>query len=191
MTELRIKVEPELAQEFQKISHAVFQGDDSRAFQQAIQLLRLFQDGDHFERFWEIADRIRKQVQKAGGLSAREIAPIPAPASRHRQSRYQPEACLLSYRGDTQNEYERPRILPARESAPHERCPPQTRCRPILRPAAGKSCGTWFPIQGWLMHRIAANPDRASSGAVIRSIHKTTARLLKTNSLAYCDLLKR
>jgi len=73
MTELRIKVEPELAQEFQEISHAVFQGNDSRAFQQAVQLLRLFQEGDHFERFWEIADRIRKQVQKAGGLSAKEI----------------------------------------------------------------------------------------------------------------------
>jgi hypothetical protein len=73
MTELRIKVEPELAQEFQKISHTVFQGNDSQAFQQAIQLLRLFQDGNHFERFWEIADRIRKQVQKAGGLSAKEI----------------------------------------------------------------------------------------------------------------------
>ncbi len=73
MTELRIKVEPELAQEFQELSRAVFQGNDGRAFQQAILLLRLFQDGDHFERFWEIADRIRKQVQKAGGLSAKEI----------------------------------------------------------------------------------------------------------------------
>jgi len=73
MTELRIKVEPELAQEFQRISHTVFQGNDSQAFQQAIQLLRLFQDGNHFERFREIADRIRKQVQKAGGLLAKEI----------------------------------------------------------------------------------------------------------------------
>ena len=73
MTELRIKVEPELAQEFQKISHAAFQGNDSRAFQQAIELLCLFQNGNHFERFWEIADRIRAQVQKAGGLSAKEI----------------------------------------------------------------------------------------------------------------------
>lgn len=73
MTELRIKVEPELAQEFQKISHAAFQGNDSLAFARAVQFLRLLDDENHFERFWEVADRVRKQVQKAGGLSAKEI----------------------------------------------------------------------------------------------------------------------
>jgi hypothetical protein len=73
MTELLIKVEPESAQEFKAISQKVFRGNDGLAFQRAVQFLRLLEDENHFERFWEIADRIRKQVQKAGGLSAKEI----------------------------------------------------------------------------------------------------------------------
>jgi hypothetical protein len=73
MTELRIKVEPESAQQFQELSRSAFQGNEGRAFQQAVLLLRLSQERDSFERFWEIADHMRKQVQKAGGLSAKEI----------------------------------------------------------------------------------------------------------------------
>ena len=73
MTELLIRVEPESAQEFKTITQKVFRGNDSLAFQRAVQFLRLLDDENHFERFWEIADRIRKQVQKAGGLSAKEI----------------------------------------------------------------------------------------------------------------------
>jgi len=73
MTELQIKVEPESAQEFKIISQKVFRGNDSIAFQRAVEFLRLLDDEKHFERFWEVADRIRKQVQKAGGLSAKEI----------------------------------------------------------------------------------------------------------------------
>ena len=73
MTELLIKVEPESAQEFKAITQKVFRGNDSLAFQRAVQFLRLLDDEDHFERFWEVADRLRKQVQEAGGLSAKEI----------------------------------------------------------------------------------------------------------------------
>jgi hypothetical protein len=73
MTELQIKVEPESAQAFKTISQKVFRGNDSLAFERAVQFLGLLDDQNHFERFWEIADRMRKQVQKAGGLSAKEI----------------------------------------------------------------------------------------------------------------------
>lgn len=73
MTELQIKVEPESAQEFKTVSQKIFRGNDSVAFARAVQFLRLLDDENHFERFWEVADRIRKQVQKAGGLSAKEI----------------------------------------------------------------------------------------------------------------------
>ncbi|MCI0693883.1 hypothetical protein L0337_17990 [candidate division KSB1 bacterium] len=73
MTELQIKVEPESAQAFKAISKKVFRGNDGLAFQRAVQFLRLLEDDDHFKRFWEVADRMRKQVQKAGGLSAKEI----------------------------------------------------------------------------------------------------------------------
>lgn len=73
MTELQIKVEPESAQAFKAISQKVFRGNDSLAFERAVQFLGLLDDQNHFERFWEIADRMRKQVQKAGGLSAKEI----------------------------------------------------------------------------------------------------------------------
>ncbi len=73
MTEPLIKVEPESAQEFKAITQKVFQGNDSLAFQRAVQFLRLLDDENHFERFWEVADRIRKQVREAGGLSAKEI----------------------------------------------------------------------------------------------------------------------
>ncbi len=72
MTELQIKVGPKSAQEFKAISQKVFQGNDSLAFQRAAQFLRLLDDENHFERFREIADRIRKQVQKAGALQRRE-----------------------------------------------------------------------------------------------------------------------
>jgi hypothetical protein len=73
MTELQIKVEPESAQEFKTITQKVFRGNDSLAFARAVQFLRLLDDENHFERFWEVANRVRKQVQKAGGLSAKEI----------------------------------------------------------------------------------------------------------------------
>jgi hypothetical protein len=73
MTELLIKVEPEFAREFKAISQEIFQGDDSLAFRQAVQLLRLLRDGNHVEYFWEIADQIREKVNQAGGLSEKEI----------------------------------------------------------------------------------------------------------------------
>ncbi len=73
MTELHIQVKPESAQEFKALSQKLFQGNDGLAFQRAVELLRLLSSEDHFERFWEIADRLRKQVQESGGLSAEEI----------------------------------------------------------------------------------------------------------------------
>jgi hypothetical protein len=73
MTELLIKVEPEFAREFKEISQEIFQGNDNLAFQKAIQCLRVLRNGDHFERFWEIADQIREKVNNAGGLSEKEI----------------------------------------------------------------------------------------------------------------------
>ncbi|MFQ5637292.1 MAG: hypothetical protein ACE5IR_04785 [bacterium] len=73
MTELLIKVDPKFAREFKEISLEVFQGNDTRTFQQAVQLLRLLRGGNHFERFWEIAEHIRENVHKAGDLSEKEI----------------------------------------------------------------------------------------------------------------------
>jgi len=73
MMELQIKVEPESAQAFKAISQKIFRGNDGLAFARAVQFLHLLDDENHFERFWEAADRIRKQVQNAGGLSAKEI----------------------------------------------------------------------------------------------------------------------
>lgn len=73
MTELLIKVEPESAQEFKAITQKVFRSDDNLAFQRAVQFLRLLDDENYFERFGEAADRLRKQAQEAGGLSAKEI----------------------------------------------------------------------------------------------------------------------
>jgi hypothetical protein len=73
MTDLLIKVEPESAREFKEISQEIFQGNDSFAFRQAVQLLRLLRDGNHFEHFWEIAEQIRKKIHDAGGLSDKEI----------------------------------------------------------------------------------------------------------------------
>lgn len=73
MTDLHIKVEPELAREFKDISREDFHGDDAKAFQQAVRLLRLLRGGNHFEYFWEIADNIRNRVEEAGGLSEDEI----------------------------------------------------------------------------------------------------------------------
>lgn len=87
MTELLIKVEPESAEEFKQISQKVFHGKDYLAFQRAVQFLRLLDDENHFERFWEIADRIRKQVNDAGGLSAKEIDRL---VRESRQRRRQP-----------------------------------------------------------------------------------------------------
>ena len=89
MTELHIKVEPEFAREFKNISQEAFQGNDAQAFQQAVQLLRLLRDGNHFERFWEIADQIRKRVQEAGGLSEKEIDHL---VSKSRASKRQKDA---------------------------------------------------------------------------------------------------
>jgi len=60
MTNLLIKVEPEYAREFKEISEEIFQGNDSLSFQQAVQMLRLLRKGDHFERFWKIAEYSRK-----------------------------------------------------------------------------------------------------------------------------------
>lgn len=73
MTDLHIKVEPELAREFKHISQEDFHGDDAKAFQQAVRLLRLLRGGDHFRHFWEIADQIRNRVEEAGRLSEDEI----------------------------------------------------------------------------------------------------------------------
>jgi len=73
MTELQIKVEPESAEAFKAISQKIFRGNDGLAFERAVQFLGLLDDQNHFERFWEIAERMRKQVQRAGGLSAKEI----------------------------------------------------------------------------------------------------------------------
>lgn len=73
MTDLLIKVQPEFAQEFKKISQEFFQGNDDLAFQKAVQGLRSLRNGSHVERFWEIADQIRKKVNDAGGLSEKEI----------------------------------------------------------------------------------------------------------------------
>jgi hypothetical protein len=87
MTELQIKVEPESAQEFKTIAQKVFRGNDSLAFTRAVQFLRLLDDQDHFERFWEVADRIRKQVQKAGGLSAKEIDRLVRESRERRRKR--------------------------------------------------------------------------------------------------------
>lgn len=90
MTELQIKVEPESAQAFKAISQKVFRGNDSLAFERAVQFLGLLDDQNHFERFWEIADRMRKQVQKAGGLSAKEIDRLVRESRERRQKRHAP-----------------------------------------------------------------------------------------------------
>jgi hypothetical protein len=87
MTELLIKVEPESAQEFKLITQKVFRGNDGLAFQRAVQFLRLLDNDDHFERFWEVADRMRKQVQKAGGLSAKEIDRLVRESRERRRKR--------------------------------------------------------------------------------------------------------
>lgn len=73
MTELLIKVEPESAREFKAITQKAFNGNDGLAFQRALQFLRLLENDEHFERFWDVADRLRRQAQEAGGLSAKEI----------------------------------------------------------------------------------------------------------------------
>lgn len=87
MTELLIKVDPKLAREFKEISQEVFQGNETRTFQQAVQLLHFLRGGNHFERFREIADQIRKKVNKAGDLSEEEIDRLISDArSRHRNS---------------------------------------------------------------------------------------------------------
>ena len=87
MTELLIKVEPESAQEFKQISQKIFHGNDNLAFQRAVQFLRLLDDENHFERFWEVADRIRKQVNDAGGLSAKEIDRLVRESRERRRQR--------------------------------------------------------------------------------------------------------
>jgi len=73
MTNLLIKVQPEFAQEFKEISQEFFQGNDDLAFQKAVQGFRSLRNGNHVERFWKIADQIRKKVNEAGGLSEKEI----------------------------------------------------------------------------------------------------------------------
>lgn len=47
-------------------------------------------DENHFKRFWEIADRIRKQFQKAGGLSAKEIDRLVRESRARRRKRNSP-----------------------------------------------------------------------------------------------------
>ncbi|MGH7600077.1 MAG: hypothetical protein ACREOI_27295 [bacterium] len=44
-------------------------------------------DENHFKRFWEIADRIRKQVQKVGGLSVKEIDRLVCESRARRRKR--------------------------------------------------------------------------------------------------------
>ena len=73
MTELLIKVDSKFAREFKEISREVFHGNDNRTFQKAVQLLRLLRGGNHFERFWEIAEQIRENVHEACDLSEQEI----------------------------------------------------------------------------------------------------------------------
>lgn len=87
MTELQIKVEPESAQDFKTVSQKIFHGNDGLAFARAVQFLRLLDDENHFERFWEVADRMRKQVQKAGGLSAKEIERLVRESRARRRKR--------------------------------------------------------------------------------------------------------
>lgn len=86
MTEILIKVQPEVAREFKEISGKFFKGDDSLAFQQAVRLLHLLQESDHFERFWEIADQLRRKVNRAGGLSAKEIERMVQESRKRRKS---------------------------------------------------------------------------------------------------------
>lgn len=85
MTELLIKVQPEVAQEFKEISEKFFKGDDSLTFHQAVRLLHLLQEADHFERFWEIADQLRRKVNQAGGLSQKEIDQLVQESRRKRR----------------------------------------------------------------------------------------------------------
>jgi len=47
-------------------------------------------DEKHFKRFWEIADRIRKQVQKVGGLSVKEIDRLVRESRARRRKRNYP-----------------------------------------------------------------------------------------------------
>ena len=72
MTELNIKVDDKLAKRFKELSSKKFHGDDSLAFEHALNTL-LSDEDLNMIRLEQIVEKIQDEIEAAGGVTEKEI----------------------------------------------------------------------------------------------------------------------
>jgi hypothetical protein len=73
MTELTIKAEPQILEKFKSLSQEIYRGDEAMTFREAILALISLQQKRDTNRLRAIIEKIRSDIESAGGLSAKQI----------------------------------------------------------------------------------------------------------------------
>jgi len=73
MTELTIKAEPQILEKFRSLSQKNYRGDDAVAFREAVLALISLQQKRDTSHLRSVIDKIRSDVESAGGLSSAKI----------------------------------------------------------------------------------------------------------------------
>lgn len=73
MAEFIIKAEPQILEEFKSLSQEIYHGDEALAFREAVLALISLQQKRDTSRLRAVIDKIRSDIESAGGLDAAEI----------------------------------------------------------------------------------------------------------------------
>ncbi len=73
MTDFVIKAEPQILEKFKSLSRKIYQGNDALAFRDAVIALTSLQQKHDTSRLEAIIDKIRSDVESAGGLTDAQI----------------------------------------------------------------------------------------------------------------------
>jgi len=73
MTEMVIKAEPQIWEQFKTLTRDIYQGDDILAFREAVLALISVQQKRDTTRLKAVIDKIRSDIEAGGGLTAKQI----------------------------------------------------------------------------------------------------------------------
>ncbi|NUM78568.1 hypothetical protein HUU40_29760 [candidate division KSB1 bacterium] len=73
MTELLIKTEPQIAEQFKALTQEIYSGNEARAFREAVLVLVSLQQKRDTSRLRAAIDKIRSDIEAGGGLTAKQI----------------------------------------------------------------------------------------------------------------------
>ena len=86
MTELVIKTEPHILDRFKSLSQELYQGDETKAFNEAVLALMSLQQKRDPSRLKALVDKIRTDIESRGGLSTSQIDKLVRESRKRRRA---------------------------------------------------------------------------------------------------------